>query len=84
MVTGDVISGSTWIGILIIAYSLTDDNRIIYETAEHSNVQHRQTYTITTGLPAGQYEVVIFVVENDGRPLCRAAATPKTVQTDGK
>ena len=67
-------------GILVITYSLTDDNKAIYHVAQHNNVQHHEMHRMITGLPADQYEVVVFVMEEDGRPFCRAAATPRTVQ----
>ena len=83
MVTGSIVPGSTSIGVLMIVYSLTDDNRVIYHVVQHNNVQHHPTYTMTTGLPADRYEVVVFVMEEGDRPFCRAAAMQRAVQMDG-
>ena len=84
MVTGDVIPGSTSVGILVIVYSVTDkrtdDVSVHYYFIEYADMQ---VYAKILGLPADQYKVVVFVVEEDGRPFCRAAATPKTVHIHG-
>ena len=84
MITGDIISGSTSIGILIIVYSLINDSNIHYNFVEHTDLQQPRMYLVDVGLPAGRYEVVIFVVEEDGSPFSRAAAIPRSVQIGGK
>ena len=83
MVTGVIVPRSTSTGILIVVYSLTEDNEVVYHIAQHNNEQYHQTHTMTMGLPAGKYQVVVFVMEEGGRPFCRAAATPRTVHIDG-
>ena len=85
MVTGDIIPGSTSIGILIIVYSefLRNDSNIRYNMIEHSKVQQPRMYPVTTGLPVDEYKVAVFVVEKDGKPFPRAAATPRTVRIYG-
>ena len=83
MVTGDVINGSSSIGILIIAYLLTDDSSAHYHFIEHTDVQQPRMYPVVMGLIENQYEVVIFVMEENGIPFHRATATPKTIQIDG-
>jgi hypothetical protein len=83
MVTGDIIPGSPSIGILVIIYSLGSDSNICYNMIEHAEVQQPRMYPVVTGLPMDEYKVVIFVVEEDGKPFPRAAATPKTVRING-
>ena len=85
MVTGDVIPGSPSIGILVIVYSesLGNDSNIHYNMIEHTKVQQPRMYPVTTGLPVDEYKVAIFVVEEDGKPFPRAAATPRTVRING-
>ena len=80
MVTGDIIRGSTSIGILIIAYSLTNDSNVNYHFIRHTDVQQPRMYPVVMGPPAGEYKVVIFVMEEDDTPFHRAAATPRTAQ----
>ena len=81
--TGDIIPGSPSIGIIIVVYSLTNDSNIHYNLVEYTEVQQRRMYPVITGLPVDEYEIVVFVVEEDGRPFPRAAATPRTVQING-
>ena len=47
-------------------------------------MQQSRVYPVTSGLPVDEYDVVVFVVEEDGRPFSRAAATPRTIQINGK
>ena len=85
MVTGDVINGSSSIGILIIVYSLTDDSNTHYHFIKHTDVQQPRMYPVVMWLsiPGDEYKVAVFVMEEDGAPFHRAAATPRTVQIDG-
>ena len=85
MVTGDIIPGSTSIGILIIVYSesLERDSNIYYTMIEHIKVQQPRMYPVMNGLPVDEYKVAVFVVEEDGKPFPRAAATPRTVRING-
>ena len=84
MVTGNILPESTSIGILVIVYSSTDDDSVHYHSLQHTDAQQPGVYRVIMGLPPNRYKVVVFIVEKDGRPFCRAAATPKTVQIDGK
>ena len=83
-VTGDIIPGSTSIGILIIFYSLSNNSNIQYNMVEYNELQQPRMYPVVTSLPMDEYKVVFFVVQEDGTPFSRAAATPKTVQIHGK
>ena len=86
MVTGDIINGSTSIGILVIVYSLTDDSdNIHYHFIRHADVQQPRMYPVVMWLniPGDEYEVAIFVMKEDGTPFHRAAATSRTVQIEG-
>ena len=84
MVTGDILLESTSIGILVIVYSPTNEDSVHYHCIQHADVQQPGVYPVVMGLPPDRYEVVIFVVEEDGRPFCRAASTPRDVWIDGK
>ena len=82
-VTGDIISESTLRGILVIAYSLTNDTNTHYMLNTFLPDQLRVN-AMLMGLPAGQYQLSLFVIEQSGLPFSRAAATPKSVQVYGK
>ena len=71
--TGDFISGSSAIGILAIVYS--NDSNIHYKFLPHSEIP----MGIVSGLLDGQYEVSIFVVEENGLPFSRSATIPRNV-----
>ena len=81
MVTGDIIPGSTATGILVIIYSHTNDSNVHYHFIRHT--QSRVHQTAVGSVMEDEYQVVVFDVEKDGKPFCRAAATPRTVQIDG-
>ena len=72
-------------GILVIVYSesLGSDSSIHYNMIEHTKVRQPRMYPVTTGLPVDEYKVAVFVVEEDGKPFPRAAATPRTVRING-
>ena len=83
--TGDFIPGSSAIGILIVVYSANNDSNNImikYHFMHRSNIYR----TITmTNLPSGQYEVSVFVVEENELPFNRSATTPRNVSlVEGK
>ena len=83
--TGDIINGSMSRGILVIAYSLTDETNTHYNLSTFLPDQLRvNTTCMLKGLPAGLYQISIFVIEESGLPFLRAAATPKSVRVDGK
>ena len=83
IVIGNVINGSPSIGILIIVYSLANASDVHYHFIRHTNMQQPGMYPVIMSLPADQYEAVVFVMEEDGTPFSRAAATPKALLTDG-
>ena len=80
--TGDIIDGSSMIGILIIIYSLTDDSGVYYNFAPREAEQLR-VIAIAMGLPDYQYEVSVFVIDESGLPFPKAAASPRAVQING-
>ena len=45
--------------------------------------EHLRVYDVGTGLPDGQYQVSIYVIEESGLPFNRTAATPKSVWING-
>ena len=75
-VTGNLIDGSATIGILIIIYSLTDDSTTHYDFVPHE-AEGLGVYAtcMLRGLPGGQYEISVYVMEESGLPFHRAAAT---------
>ena len=75
--TGDFIPGSLAIGILIVVHSADDNSNINYRLIHRSNI-HTTTSSMTN-LPSGQYKVSVFVVEGNGLPINRSAATPRNV-----
>ena len=83
--TGDSIPGSSAIGILIVVYSANNDSNNImikYHFMHRSNI--RRTITMTN-LLSGQYEVSVFVVEENGLSFNRSATTPRNVSlVEGK
>ena len=83
-VTGNIIDGSSSIGILIIVYPLMNDSNVHYHFVKYTDMPQPLMYTTIIGLPADEYKVVVFVMEEDGTPFCRAAATPRTIQINGK
>ena len=80
-VTADLIFGSTAIGLLIIIYSLTDDLDTHYHFAQ---VDQSQVDDNIMGLPGGQYQVLVYVVEENRLPFQRPATTQKSVSISGK
>ena len=80
-VTADLIFGSTAIGLLIIIYSLTDDLDTHYHFAQ---VDHSRVDLNVMGLSGDQYQVLIYVVEENRLPFRRPAITPKSVSNSGK
>ena len=72
-------------GLLIIVYPLehTDQNVYYFEALETII-----TSTITaslSGIPAGQYGVSVFILEDNGLPFNRSVSTPKKIIVlDGK
>lgn len=76
-VTGDYISSSEANGALIIIYSLTNKTSIFYHIAESSTIKNLEA--LISDLPRDKYNVSVFVVEKNGAPFHRAAASPLSV-----
>ena len=74
-ITGNFIDGSTANSILVIIYS---DSRSSYMFSPPSN-EEEKLMTRVTGLPSGQYNVSVFVVEENGLPFERSATKPRNV-----
>ena len=74
-VRGDVISGATSTGVLVIVYSLSnfDDLHYISEQTEGNSISLN-----VTGLTGTEYGVSTFAIE-DGLPLPGAVASPKNI-----
>ena len=75
--TGDFISGSLAIGVLVIIYSPNDDSNIHYRFI--SRQTDSALVTTVSGLPGGYYKASVFVVENRGLPFNRSATAPRNV-----
>ena len=71
--TGNFIDGSTAIGLLVIVYSLTDDTDIHYLSGQ---VYDQMIEASVSGLTDSQYNVSIFVIEENGLPFSRVAVLP--------
>ena len=79
--TGDFIDGSTATGVLLILYSLTNDNDTSYIVE-----RFKQSIDINvTGLTGTQYGVSVFALDN-GQVFPRVVALPKhvTVHSNGQ
>ena len=74
-ITGNLIPGSTVIGILIIVYSLINESNIRYIFSPHSGI----STTTANSFPSGMYNVSIFVVEESGLPFNRSASIPRNI-----
>ena len=84
MVTGNIINKLSSIGILVIAYSLTDDSNTYYNFSPYPpSIQFGANNFTVEGLPADRYAVSIFVIKENGLPYNRAAATPKRINVKG-
>ena len=80
MVTGNILNGSPSIGGLLIVYSLTDDSNIHYNFAPSiSDHDQRRVNSTIEELPNDEYKVSVFVLEENGLPFHRVAASPKFV-----
>ena len=83
MVTGDIIVGSSSRGILIVIYTLNPDYDINYSYVPHSTT-HPGVYSVRVELPDDQYQVAVFVVDENGEPFPRAVSKPKSVYINSK
>ena len=80
-VTANLIFGSTATGILVILYSHIDVSDIHYHFAQ---VDQSRVDLNVMGLPGDQYQVLVYVVEENRLPFQRPAITPKSVSVSGK
>ena len=78
-VTGYFINNSAANAIFVIVYSNSckDDSNVYYMFSPHSIEE--KLVTNVRGLPSGQYNVSVFVVEENGLPFNRSATTPRNV-----
>ena len=79
MVTGNIISGTSAKGVIIVVYSLINESDILYITTK----VHRQGVSAKiAGLKVnnGSYGVAVFTLERNGIPFLRAAALPEVVK----
>ena len=67
----------------MIVYSVSDDSSVYYNILPHEGEQ-QGVDAVVMGLPGGQYEISVYVMEKSGLPFHRAAATPKPVWINGK
>ena len=72
MVNGSFTNDSTATGVLII---VTGESNVYYHEATRDGGTVRES--IVAGLPGGDYNVSVFVVEESGLPFERVATTPK-------
>ena len=77
-VTGDFISGSSATSVLITIYS-TDNRNDVYYTISSLSTEGETLVTNISSLPSGQYNVSVFVLEENDRPFNRSASTPRSV-----
>ena len=73
--TGQFISGSSATSVFIIVYSRNNDSNTHYQFMSHSCVP----MTTVNGLPGGQYEVSVFIVDVNGLPFHRSAISPRNM-----
>ena len=66
----------------MIVYSVSDDSSVYYNFVPREGEQ-QGVDAVVMGLPSGQYEVSVYVMEESGLPFHRAAATPKSVWING-
>ena len=77
--TGNFINGLAARAILAVVYSdsLSDSN--VYYMFSPLSIKEEKLITNVSGLPSGMYSVSVFVVEDNGLPFNRSAATPRNV-----
>ena len=72
--TGNFISGSLAIGVLVIIYS---PNNIHYRFI--SRQSDTTSVSTVSGLPGSRYKASVFVVEDGGLPFHRSATAPRNI-----
>ena len=77
-VTGDFIDSSSATSVLAIIYSADSRNNIYYVISPLST-EEETLMTNISGLPSGQYNVSVFVLEENDLPFNRSASTPRSV-----
>ena len=83
-VTGYLVDESSTVGILIIVYSVTEDIHVYYNFVPHEpELVELRVYAVAMGLPDGQYEVAVYVMEESGLPFSRSAARSESVWING-
>ena len=80
-VMGDIVDGSSSLGILVIVYSVSLAK---YDFLPFNETQSGGYNMTVSDVPDGEYKVAIFVVEENGEPFTRAASRPKDITINGK
>ena len=76
--TGNFISNSTAVGILIIVYPVSDDHEFNTLYIHGFHVESVMT-TVIRGLSSSVYSVSVFVIEGSGFPFRRCAMKPTKI-----
>ena len=80
-VMGDIVDGSSSLGILTIVYS---DSLVKYNFVPNDETR-LGVYNVTVcDLTNGEYEVAVFIMEKNGKPFPRAVSRPKDIKINGK
>ena len=80
-VMGDIVDGSSSLGILVIVYSVSLTK---YDFLPFNEIQSGGYSVTVSDIPDGEYKVAVFVVEENGEPFPRAASRPKHITINGK
>jgi hypothetical protein len=71
-----LINGSQAAGVLIVAYSISDISEIYYKVAQRND--EREIQAEISCLPGQSYNVLLYVIDENGLPLKKAASLPLT------
>ena len=77
-VTGYFVDNSSAVGVLLITFSLTNEDDISYVFVPRPR-ESQDIETTLTGLSEGDYQVSFFVVDKDGLPFNRSANLPRNI-----
>ena len=79
MVSGKFSDGSTSLGLLVIVYSLANDNDVRYLTILRTEKEH-EVSAVFRGIPHRLLSASVFTIEDNGLPFGHVATKVKTVQ----
>ena len=77
-VTGYFVDKSSAVGVLLIMFSLTNEDDISYVFVPRPRESQDIERTLT-GLSEGDYQVSFFVMDEDGLPFNRSANLPRNI-----